>query len=300
MNDRLRHLLIRYTPKWILEYAKSEKKRLRSKELLRQSKAGGLTQQDLVRQFSSCGIRRGDSLLVHSSLSKIGYVQGGPVTVIDALLETIGQEGTLLMPTFPAQGRNKDYLDQNTTFNVRTTPSSMGKMTEEFRLRPGVIRSLHPTDPVAAIGPLADYYTSGHFGQLTPYNEHSPFRRLAEKRGKILMLGTTLNGAGTSLHTLEDAVDFPYPVYLDKTYEISVIDYNGNAHTTTTKVHNPEMSVKRNCDALKPMFLESGVMNTCVIGEAECMLIDARGMFEVMVQRFHESGITMYTPHGIK
>ncbi|MFN8153595.1 MAG: AAC(3) family N-acetyltransferase [Bacteroidia bacterium] len=300
MNDRLRNLLIRYSPEWILEFAKSGKKSLRRKSLRKQEQRGGWSLESLVQQLQYCGLEQGDSVLVHSSLSKMGFVQGGPETVVDALLQVIGPQGTLLMPTFPAAGRNKDYLDTHPVFDAKLTPSAMGSITETFRKRSGVVRSLHPTDPVAALGPLADYYTSGHFGQLTPYNEHSPFRRLAEKDGKILMLGTTLNGAGTSLHTLEDAVDFPFPVYLDKTYDCTIVDAEGRKHTVTTKVHNPEMSVRRNCDALKPMFIRHGVLRNCTVGEAVCMLIGAKAMLEVMIREFSENGVTMYTPLGTK
>lgn len=298
MNDRLRNLLIRYSPEWLLEYAKAGKKNKRRKSLERQAATGGLTREELCSQFLECGIQPGDALLVHSSLSKIGFVNGGARTVIEALLDAIGRQGTLLMPTFPAPGRNKDYLESHHTFDVTQTPSAMGVITETFRTGFPVIRSLHPTDPVAALGPLADYLTSGHFGQITPYNAQSPFRRLAEKGGKILMLGTTLNGAGTSLHTLEDAVEFPFPVYLEKTVEVVIIDQQGIKHPVTTRVHNPEMSAKRNCDALKPVFIRNGVLKTCRIGDAESMLIDARGMFETMVEEFNNNGVTMYTPYG--
>lgn len=298
MNDRIRNLLMRYSPQWLLERARDHKKALRRKRLSQQQQQGGWTQAALVKQLQSAGVRQGDSLLVHSSLSKMGYVEGGAQTVLASLLECIGPEGNLLMPSFPASGRNKEYLDNAPVFDVRRTPSAMGKITEVFRSMPGTVRSLHPTDSVVAYGPRAEYFTAGHFGQLTPYTEDSPFRRLAATGGKILMLGTTLNGAGTSLHTLEDAVDFPYPVYLNKIYEVTVIDAQGTEHRVKTKVHNPAQSVKRNCDALKPLFLLQGAMTTCRIGDADCLLLDADKMFATMLQAFKEQGVTMYTPYG--
>lgn len=298
MNDRLRNILVRYTPQWLLEFARDRKKSIRRTQLKKQERNGGLRREDILKQLRDAGIQKGDHLLVHSSMSKIGYVDGGAEAIIQALLSAVGSEGNLLMPSFPATGRNKDYLDQHPVFDVRITPSAMGKITETFRMMPGTKRSLHPTDPVLAYGPLADYFTSGHLGQLTPYNEASPFRRLAEKKGKILMLGTTLNGAGTSLHTLEDAVDFPFPVYLKRIYEVTVIDDKGNSHLVKTKVHNPEMSAKRNCDALKPLFIRHHVLKQFIIGEADCLLIDAEKMFNVMVQEFTLNGVTMYTPYG--
>ncbi len=174
----------------------------------------------------------------------------------------------------------------------------MGSITEYFRKLEGVYRSFHPTDSVCAKGPLAEFYTNTHYGQLTPYNEFSPFRKLCEKGGKILMLGTTLNGACVNLHTLEDAVDFKHPVYDAQLFDIKMIDANGKETVVKTKVHNPECSAKRNCDALKPEFLKQGVLVDGVIGEAKSMLIDADKMLKVMIKNYNERGVCMYVPYG--
>jgi aminoglycoside 3-N-acetyltransferase len=295
----LKKLILKYSPEFLLEAAKHLKKKLRRRALASQQKNNsGITRQQLIEDLKRIGIKQGDSLLVHSSMSKIGYVNGGPETVIESLLEVIGKEGTLLFPTFPAKGRNKDHLETNPFFDVKNTPSQMGAITEHFRKMKGVFRSFHPTDPIAAMGPLADYYTNSHFAQLTPYNENSPFRKLCEKNGKILMLGTTLNGACTNLHTLEDAVDFIFPVYDSQIFEVKMRDEKGNETTMKTKVHNPVYSVKRDCDALKPMFEKEGVLVSGIIGEAQSMLIDAKRMLEVMVKNYNEKGVTMYTPFG--
>ncbi|MDF2435699.1 MAG: aminoglycoside 3-N-acetyltransferase [Bacteroidota bacterium] len=297
----LKQLLLKYSPQFLLEWLKSLKKSRRRKYLQsKQMSNEGLTLDDLVADLKEIGIKRGDSLLVHCSLSKIGFVKGGPKTVIDALFRVIGEEGTLLFPTFPAKGKSKDHLQENSIFDIVNTPSQMGSVTEYFRKMDGVFRSFHPTDCVAAKGPLAEYFTNTHFGQLTPYNENSPFRKLGEKNGKILMLGTTLNGAGTNLHTLEDAVDFKFPVYDEKIFEVKMKDAKGNVSVMKTKVHDPEYSVKRNCDALKPMFEKEGVLVNGIIGEAKSMLIDANKMLEVMIRNYNEKGVTMYTPFGDK
>ncbi len=292
--------MISHSPEFLLNLAKRMKKGLRRNALRKQEKTGGLSLSDLQHAFHEIGIQEGDSLLVHSSLSKIGFVQGGAATVIRALLNVLGTSGTLLMPSFPASGRNKDYLESGAVFDVRHTPSAMGIISETFRQQADVKRSLHPTDPVCAYGPLAEYYTQSHFGQLTPYNEHSPFRKLSAQHGKILMLGTTLNGAGTSLHCLEDAVEFKYPVYTDKIYNIEVINEDGNKLTMQTRVHNPEWSAKRNCDALLPLFKREGVIRCGKTGQAETLLIDAGKLLEVMLQQYRDNGVTMYTPYGEK
>ena len=174
----------------------------------------------------------------------------------------------------------------------------MGAITEYFRKMQGVKRSLHPTDPVCAVGPLADYFTRDHLGQLTPYNRYSPFYRLCEKGGKILMIGTPL-ATCTNLHVMEDEIEnFKYPVYDAKIFEIKIIDEKGQTHLTKTKVHNPGYSKKRRCDELIPMFEKDGVLVKGRIEEADSMLIDAKGMLDAMIKHYHENGVTMYTPYG--
>ncbi|MCK6648323.1 MAG: AAC(3) family N-acetyltransferase [Bacteroidia bacterium] len=295
----LKQIILKYAPEFVLEWAKTLKKNQRRKQLyLQEQTKTGITQQKLVDDLKKIGLQKGDSVLVHSSLSKIGFVEGGPATVVNALFEVIGQEGTLLFPSFPAKGRNKTHLEEHPFFDIKNTPSQMGSITEYFRKLDKVHRSFHPTDPICAKGPLAEYYTNSHFGQLTPYNEHSPFRKLCDKKGKILMLGTTLNGACTNLHTLEDAVNFKYPVYDSVEYEVKMIDESGKEYQMRTKVHNPDYSAKRNCDALKPMFEKEGVLVNGVVGEAKTMLIDAQKMLEVMIKNYNDKGVTMYTPFG--
>jgi aminoglycoside 3-N-acetyltransferase len=274
------------------------KKQRRNKILEQEKNNTGVTKEALLIDLKKIGLVAGDSVLVHSSLSKVGFVPGGAATVIEALFEAVGPEGTLLFPTFPAKGKNKTHMEDHPFFDLVNTPSQMGSITEYFRKMPDVHRSFHPTDPVSAKGPLAEYYTSTHYGQLTPYNEHSPFRKLCDKKGKILMMGTTLNGACTNLHTLEDAVNFKYPVYDEKIFDVKMIDADGKISTVKTKVHNPEYSVKRNCDALKPLFEKESVLTNGMIGSAKSMLIDADKMLQVMINYYNEQGVTMYTPYG--
>lgn len=295
----MKQLILKYSPEFLLSWARRLKKSRRRKQLLAQEKSKNIIgREQLKKQLAAIGIRPGDSVLVHSSLSKIGFVEGGAKTLVDALSEVTGEEGTLLFPSFPAKGRNKTYLEEHPYFDIQHTPSQMGAVTEYFRKLDHVYRSFHPTDCVCARGPLAEYYTSTHFGQLTPYNAFSPFRKLCDKKGKILMLGTTLNGACTSLHTLEDAVDFKFPVYDKKIFDVEMTGPDGKKSRMKTKVHNPAYSAKRNCDALKPMFEREQVLVNGMIGEAECMLIDAGAMLQCMIRNYNEKGVTMYTPFG--
>ena len=301
MQQKIKYFILNNTPESVLRFWQHLKKSLRKKELNKQKvKQQSIKQNDLLESLKKQGITKGDSVLVHCSLSKIGYVEGGPKTLIDALLETIGTEGTLLMPAFPAKGRNYDYLIENKVFDARHTPSNMGVVTEYFRNNYPVERSLHPTDSIIALGKNAHEYIKDHFGELTPHSANSPFRKLIDHHGKILMIGTTLNGACTNLHTLEDAVDFPYPIYSDQIFESEIIDMNGKHLRMKTKVHDPKWSSKRNADAIKFIFINEGVLTESYIGEARTMNIDAYKMFNTMTEYFLKYGVTMYTPYGDK
>lgn len=296
----MRNFLRSITPGFLLALYRKRKKQQRNKELDRSKEQGQvLTREELVRQFKSIGIQEGDTLLVHASLSKIGYVEEGPKTVVEALMEVVGSTGNLLMPTSPNASLQYDYIRSLEIFDIVNEPSKLGAISEYFRKLPGAQRSAHPTEPVACIGPDALYFTEGHFGRLTPYDTYSPFYRVSERKGKILYLGVTLDNAGTNLHTLEDAVDnFPYPVYAKEIFTVPVRFPDGRVETMETKVHNPQQSAKRKCDGLIPLFLSQGVMQDCRIGEARALLTDAGKMLDCMLHEFHERGVTMYTPEG--
>lgn len=296
----LKDFLRNATPHFLLKLNRKRKKKSRNQTLEHQSKSGkALTVNQLEENLKAIGIESGDTLLVHSSLSKIGYLKDGPKTFIDALLKVIGKDGNLLMPTSPNNVYQLNYIQNTPYFDVLNSPSKTGAITEYFRKMNGVVRSLHPTEPVSAIGPLADYFTKDHFNQLTPYNENSPFYKVGKKKGKILYVGVTLSMAGTSLHTLEDAIeDFKFPVYYSSVFDFKVIDDKGISHNVKTKVHNPEWSKQRKCDDLIPKFEAEGVLKKVKIGQADTLLVDARAFFNSMVKNYQENGTTMYTPKG--
>ena len=288
-------------PKFLKEIFRSLKRKKRQATLLNQQQSGqGFTQEDLKQSLLSAGIQPGDHLMVHASLSKMGFIEGGANTVVDVLKEMVGAEGLILMPTSPIARLQLDYVSANPLFDVLATPSAMGKVSEVFRTSDGVVRSYHPTEPVAAWGAQAYEYIKDHTNKNTPYHWDSPYGKLIQHGGKILYIGVTLDNAGTHLHTLEDAMDVEVPVYYAQEFRLPVHDYEGKELIITTKVHNPEYSKKRRCDELLPMFLREGVYREVYIGKAKTLVFDAKKMFDVMVSAFTERGVTMYNPNGNK
>lgn len=295
----LRHIAHKYLPKTIVQFLQNRNKHNRRKHIEKQAKLGGLNAEKLEHILANIGLKNGDNVLVHTALSRMGYVEGGAKTVVHSIINVVGDTGHVLMPTSANDGRQLDFIKQDPIFDVCKTPSKMGAISEYFRKLPGVKRSLHPTESVACLGPEADDFIRGHFGALTAYQSDSPFGKIIERKGKILMIGVTFDNAGTNVHCLEDAVDFPFPVYFPEVFTARIIDYNNVMHEVKTKVHNPEMSAKRYCDYLIPIFEQEGVLSKHQIGDATCLLIDAHAMFESLKNQLHE-GRTIYGKTTLK
>ena len=119
-----------------------------------------LTEKDIVKSLENGGIKKGAVLLVHSSLSRLGHVQGGADNLVRALLKAVGPEGTIGAPTF--YGNTMIYQSGKRVFDVKYSPTTLGKIAETIRLHPKAKRSMHPTHSAAFIGPLADFLTEDH------------------------------------------------------------------------------------------------------------------------------------------
>lgn len=173
-----------------------------------------VTRSTIAADLRGVGLRAGDVVLVHSSLSAIGWVVGGAVPVLQGLQDVLTDAGTLVMPAHtsgltdpegwanppvPAEWRPV-IREQVPAFDIARTPSEhMGMIAETFRTWPGVYRSDHPHVSFAAWGARAEQVTTGH--ELAwSMGEGSPLARVYDLDGKVLLLGTT---QCTSLHLAE-------------------------------------------------------------------------------------------------
>lgn len=196
-------------------------------ELMREADYTGRIADDLL----ATGVRPGGVLLVHSSLSALGHVSGGAETAVRGLLRALGDEGTLLMPALSYER----VTFQHPVFDVRRTPSNVGAIPEHFRTRPGTRRSVHPTHSVCGVGPLADTLLREHCLDNTPCGPHSPFHRLRNYEGQILMLGCGLK-PNTSMHAVEELAEPPYLFGPPLSYQLILAD--GSLRRKTYRPHN--------------------------------------------------------------
>lgn len=177
---------------------------------------GPFTIESLVWDLRALGLLERDTVLVHSSLSSIGYVAGGAHAVVLALLEVIGAEGTLVVPTHsgglsdPRHWENPPVPEawwatiraSMPAFDARLTPPRrMGAISEVVRHLPGALRSAHPTVSFGAVGPNAQLITADH-GLAFGFDESSPLARLYELNARVLLLGVG-HDRNTSLHLAE-------------------------------------------------------------------------------------------------
>ena len=169
------------------------------------------TRERLIQDFTDLGVEKGDTLFIHSSFKSLGPVDGRAGTVIAALEEAVGQNGLILMPTFSLLPSREERV---ASWDVPTTPSTVGWLTEFFRQMPGTYRSDHYSHAVAARGKNAEAFVADHLrreGYQSPwdlhpwgktYGTHSPMFRAYKSDAKLLMIGVDYY-TSTYIHLVE-------------------------------------------------------------------------------------------------
>ena len=171
------------------------------------------TRDSLAADLRALGLHAGMVVIVHSSLSSLGWVNGGSVTVVQALLDVITPEGTVIMPAHSGEYSDPSHWqhppvpevwwqiirDTMPAFDPRFTPTrGMGRIAETFRTWPGALRSAHPQDSFAAWGRHAEFITANHSLE-NGLGDQSPLARIYDLDGHVLLLGVP-HGNNTSFH----------------------------------------------------------------------------------------------------
>lgn len=239
-----------------------------------------ITQNDIARGFRELGVAPGDVVLLHSSLSAFDKVEGGADAVIDGVLDALGPEGTLVVPTLT--GHKGLTPDNPPHFDLRTQPCWTGIVPETLRRRPQAIRSSHPTHSCAAIGARAEELTRDHHKSPTPCGITSPYFRVATAGGYIAMAGCTLTTC-TTCHTVEEIANLDYVCQPDVAYG-SCIDRHGNRIETPCRLHSYD-GPNRDFPVMEPILLEKGLMRIGNIGPCEVRLINSMGLIEAALDK---------------
>ena len=234
------------------------------------------------------GIKKGGILFVQSSMNRFYNFKGTAIDVLSLLEEIVGPEGTLAMPSFPLSPDGSPRF-----FDVRKTPAQTGLLCELFRRRPGVIRSLHPSQSTCAIGPMAKELLSEH--HLSPYvcGDKSPLAKIAKYGGQILGLGLP-PGYTTFFHVVED-IDpekFPRPIHAKKTVDFTVIDEDGQKLSVSVCPRNPKVAATMNIERMSQHLSEQAQRVFSIYG-VPAYFIDAKLLLKELCS-LRDKGITLY------
>lgn len=234
------------------------------------------TKGSLITDLRNMGLKSTDSVMIHSSMKSIGEVEGGADTVLDAFMEYFTQ-GLVMLPTHTWAQMSETY----SLFDPATEPACVGILPNLFMKRQGVVRSLHPTHSIAAYGENAADYIKGEENCTTPCTPGGCWDRLREINAKILLIGVT-HIRNTFIHSVEEIYDVPERLTAEPVhFQIRMPDA-GVKEVAVHRHYNPYTAhISESYDKLLDAFYETGAATKVQFGDAECILCDAKKVFEV-------------------
>ena len=239
-----------------------------------------LTRDQIAAALRALGLPAGAIVFTHSSMSSIGYVEGGADTIVDAFLDILSPEGTLVVPTFTFAHGN----DDNRVFDSARDPSEMGRLTEVTRTRPGARRSCHLLHSVAALGAHAEEITASH--GPSAWAADGPFWKLYELDAHILLLGVPYLRC-TFFHVVEQLVQVPYRRWRE--VEARVQDRDGSQRPLLTLIYSPKPGFAGNdFNKLGALLEERGLVQVGTVGNAVARVFRARAVLEVGLAQYRK------------
>lgn len=227
--------------------------------------------------LASAGIAPGDVVLMHSAFRATNGYRGKPQDVIGVVLDAIGPTGTLVMTSMAYTSSTVEYLETNPLFDVRRTPSQMGIITEIFRRRRGVVRSLSVTHPILALGPRAAAIAEGHEHCAYPCGPGSPFERMLEADAKMLFFDLPFWGF-TFVHYIEHQLQdrLPFALYEPDPRPIRWNDEQGQLHRGECFVFSREASARRDVEVITREMRREGTAIWKRVGNTQLVIAGMR------------------------
>ncbi len=239
-----------------------------------------MKQEQIAEALQTLGVGAGHIVFVHSSLSSIGYVEGGADAVVDAFLDVLGSTGTLVVPAFTFSHGGK----LNPVFDPIRDASEMGHITEVARTRPGARRSRHLLHSVAALGPHAEDITAVH--GPSAWAADGPFWKLYELDAHILMLGVPYLRC-TFFHVVEQLVQVRYRRWRE--VEARVREPDGRKRSLPMFGYSPKPGfVGNDFNKLGVILEERGLVQVGAVGNAVARRFRARDALEVGLAEYRK------------
>lgn len=254
----------------------------------------GFGPEDLLSKLKTLGITTNDTLFAHVAFDAFRGFQGKATDVIETLQTAIGPGGTLMMPTMSFTGTAVEFATTNPIVKLNRLPSRMGLVTELFRRSPDVIRSPHPTHPIAVWGRDNAAIVQDHYQAKTPCGDPSPLHRLIERDAKIILLGADF-AVLTFHHTVEAMLESTLPVqpFTDEIFELDVEDTHGQLWHCSTRLYHPAVSRRRNLAAVRNELINRRVYGSAKVGGLSMELMRARDVVQVCEDLIRR-GVSLY------
>ena len=225
-----------------------------------------LTANDIHSFLKNNGIRREDTVLVHTSMRALGEIEGGCDGLIDAFISYL-DEGLFLVPTHTWANVGKD----SPVYDVRTTEPCIGALPRVAAKRKDGVRSLHPTHSVTAFGKRAEEFVRGEERANTPCGRKGVWQRLYDEDAKILLIGVGLD-RNTYIHAIDEMLCLPGRLATPN--RLTVIDKNGKSYTTLFSGHGSTGS-KFYENYRRPLEF-SGALKNSMLGDAKVGIFHAK------------------------
>jgi aminoglycoside 3-N-acetyltransferase len=234
-------------------------------------------------------------LMVHSSYdSLLPMYKGNAQDLLAMLISVCGTDRTLVMPSFVMGGRDFDrqgYFRER-PFDVRRTPSEMGLFAELFRRTSGVLRSLHPTCSICALGPLASELTTDHHLAQAGLGPDGPFGIMTRRRTAILGLGVEYYRCLTHVHTATCQLGDAFPIkFVNDSIGVRLINHDG--HSIEHRLGLPDPSKKLDLRVLWSLLSKDELLEWRFHGVPVFVVPEARIVTERLLEAARR-GITIY------
>jgi aminoglycoside 3-N-acetyltransferase len=228
---------------------------------------------DIAGSLAAMGLQAGDRVMVHSSLSSMGHVEGGAATVVQAFLDLLGPQGTLMVPTFTHS--SCQYFDPLKSASLN------GAVTEAARQFPGAVRSLHPTHAVTAIGPDAESLVEDDLNRGA-LGRDCALDRLIRKGGYIFLLGVS-HSSNSSIHIGEDYAGADrHGRFSPEKPEVVVLNHpeHGEMEITLTEMMGHTVAFAR----IEEVLRARGQIVDGTIGQAKCQMMKGEELLAATVE----------------
>lgn len=240
-----------------------------------------VSRQTIVDGLHRLGLGPGSIVVVHTSLSSFGYVEGGAETVIAALKETVTRSGLVVMPTHTLCMKGRPNV---VPFDPGTSESYTGRVPNTFWRQPDVLRSVHPTHSDAAWGDRAVELLADHENR-GPVGRDSPLHRAALWGGFILQLGVG-HGTNTTLHLAEVLASVPYVAvpYRAEWGNVALARRPDGSVAEVPMVNGERPGCSGGFKAIEPLLEARGLTRETTIGQSRARATAAMPMIDLAVE----------------